>query len=502
MSAEATAQWLQEAKRYGLSCMVVEGKKDIGPKGTFEDACVKTRLRITKKFLAADSGNFSVQWQELKGTEVHSKRPSSPVFRTAREEVTGRLATVRWNQTGRQLKTAQYVHLIFPTRADVIAFRTGISEVQRYGFSSAVTGDCHEGNEDGFPTEWHILRAREFFAKTLKAYRGRSWAGQPVADSQPLAPPDATLAELGPEGHEAALALDITESAEMHERWCEALEGRSPTALSPEELRSLAPGGIPLKHRHVLWPHWVRVADLENLDELQGRAPEGSSRQVELDLPRTQPEWLSDENRQMLRRVLRGYAARNPRLGYCQGMNFLAMIFILLGFQERLVFSALCHLIEVVCEGYHSMGLEGYLRDAAVLGALVQRKLPAVHQCLERTGVELHILALEHFMTLASRAWPIGVTVRLWDIILLEGSPAVFASFMAALELYLLAAEEKACSQANDVTPADVMQQFKMDARQGIEENLDSFLSLTQRWVSQVPKPQLDWLRREISNED
>ena len=54
--------------------------------------------------------------------------------------------------------------------------------------------------------------------------------------------------------------------------------------------------------------------------------------QVEKDLPRTFPAHplLEGVGRDALRRVLLAYARYNPKVGYCQGLNFLAGLLLLL----------------------------------------------------------------------------------------------------------------------------------------------------------------------------
>mmetsp|Transcript_35618 Transcript_35618/g.110568 ORF Transcript_35618/g.110568 Transcript_35618/m.110568 type:complete len:338 (-) Transcript_35618:96-1109(-) len=335
----------------------------------------------------------------------------------------------------------------------------------------------------------------------MKSWRGRrlsSCVGEAQEGKGATEPVQSGAEDEGPP------VLGLDEDADMHVRWCETLAGRPASELPSEELRPLVDGGMPLKYRHVLWPQWVAKPGVGDVEELRTAVPDGVSKQVELDIPRTQPEWMGDESRGILRRVLHAYAVRDPQTGYCQGMNFLAMVFIVLGFSEAVVFAGLCHLLEDVCPGYHNSGLEGYLRDAAVLGVLVHRKLPAVHQCLEAHDLHLNILALDHFVTLASRAWPLAATVRLWDLILLEGPPAVFASFLAALELYLPKAAERVCGgdPFAGASPADVMQQFKGDAQRGAAQDLERLLQCTRRWMSQVPRSQIEWLRSEILGED
>ncbi len=51
------------------------------------------------------------------------------------------------------------------------------------------------------------------------------------------------------------------------------------------------------------------------------------------DLPRTFPgenRWLaSPEGQEALRRILVGYSVHNPKVGYCQSMNYVAAVLLL-----------------------------------------------------------------------------------------------------------------------------------------------------------------------------
>ena len=55
--------------------------------------------------------------------------------------------------------------------------------------------------------------------------------------------------------------------------------------------------------------------------------PNPSFQQIELDLRRTYPQQKDKQQLEkdvnVLRRVLNAYVLRNPRIGYCQGMNFI-----------------------------------------------------------------------------------------------------------------------------------------------------------------------------------
>ena len=85
--------------------------------------------------------------------------------------------------------------------------------------------------------------------------------------------------------------------------------------------------------------------------------------QIEKDLPRTFPKGVPgcSTKKTMLRRVLAAYALRNPSVGYCQGLNFVAGMLLKSGMDEEDAFYSLCTVVEDVlqvraweaCEGGH-----------------------------------------------------------------------------------------------------------------------------------------------------
>merc|ERR1719356_2050976 len=73
-----------------------------------------------------------------------------------------------------------------------------------------------------------------------------------------------------------------------------------------------------------------------------------------------------------------------------------------------------------------------------VLGALVRRCLPStVWQACEALQTPLELLAADHFLTLASYSWPLEATLQLWDLLYSDGPSALFASFLALIDLFL-----------------------------------------------------------------
>merc|ERR1740139_499724 len=131
---------------------------------------------------------------------------------------------------------------------------------------------------------------------------------------------------------------------------------------------------MPLKHRQALWrEEWCAAACEADVDALQTPLPADVAKTIEADICRTQPQWLSEEHQTTLRRVLRAYAASHPDVGYCQGMNNIAAVFILLGFDETLTLNGFSTLLQSCCPGYHDWDLGGFLLDVQVLDRLLPR---------------------------------------------------------------------------------------------------------------------------------
>eukprot|EP00811_Abedinium_folium_P022000 NODE_3124_length_2089_cov_2.718145.p1 GENE.NODE_3124_length_2089_cov_2.718145~~NODE_3124_length_2089_cov_2.718145.p1 ORF type:complete len:556 (+),score=182.13 NODE_3124_length_2089_cov_2.718145:210-1877(+) len=296
--------------------------------------------------------------------------------------------------------------------------------------------------------------------------------------------------------------FDMPEDAGMHERWQAVLQGRSLDVVPDDELRWLIAMGTPLRHRHVLWGRWWARDGLGDVGELEQHASEDAVAQINLDIGRTLPHYLKDEQRAVLRRVLCAHAARRPDIGYCQGMNLIAAVPLLLCFSEADTFAALSHVVEKVCPGYHGPQLEGFIRDTAVLTMMVSYMLPDLQDQLESVGITMDMVCTDHLMTLSANTLPLNAVVRLWDITLMEGSPALLASFLALLQLYLpeaVAATRAAavvtscktltgCATSAAAPPdvqmlADITTRFRSLARAAAGRDIDELVHLSLKFV-------------------
>ncbi|EOA23529.1 hypothetical protein CARUB_v10016722mg [Capsella rubella] len=243
----------------------------------------------------------------------------------------------------------------------------------------------------------------------------------------------------------------------------------SPMSTCPwkEELEVLIRGGVPMALRGELWQAFVGVRKrrckdyYQNLlaadssgntiekEDTQHVDDKGSSRdslavvekwkgQIEKDLPRTFPGHpaLDDDGRNALRRLLTAYARHNPSVGYCQAMNFFAALLLLLMPEEN-AFWALTGIIDDYFDGYYSEEMIESQVDQLVLEELVRERFPKLVHHLDYLGVQVAWVTGPWFLSIFMNMLPWESVLRVWDVLLFEGTRVMlFRTALALMELY------------------------------------------------------------------
>lgn len=160
--------------------------------------------------------------------------------------------------------------------------------------------------------------------------------------------------------------------------------------------------------------------------------------QIRRDLPRTFNENVkikSDIGQDMLRRVLGAYSERNEVLGYCQSMNFIAAILLLVMGEER-AFWVFCAIIEdILPEDYYTKSLTGSRVDCKVFDSCISWKLPEVYAHLRDTNAVLEPVTCSWFMCAFGSILPHRIVFRIWDCMLWEGNIAIIRAGIALVRL-------------------------------------------------------------------
>ena len=124
--------------------------------------------------------------------------------------------------------------------------------------------------------------------------------------------------------------------------------------------------------------------------------------------------------RTALRRILVTYAAFNVSVGYCQSLNFVAAVLLLVAGEEG-AFWLLAALCSRVIPDYHTHQMAGLRADTPLLAELVGRTMPQLASHFSDLEVPLEILGSQWFLCMYANVLPTASLLRVWDSALAGG---------------------------------------------------------------------------------
>eukprot|EP01103_Thecamoeba_quadrilineata_P002199 TRINITY_DN12193_c0_g1_i1.p1 TRINITY_DN12193_c0_g1~~TRINITY_DN12193_c0_g1_i1.p1 ORF type:complete len:550 (+),score=109.10 TRINITY_DN12193_c0_g1_i1:73-1722(+) len=157
---------------------------------------------------------------------------------------------------------------------------------------------------------------------------------------------------------------------------------------------------------------------------------------IEKDLDRTYPEhpfFKEAGARQKLYRVLRAFAARSRAVGYCQGLNFLAgLLLIVYHGEEAPAFWTLAAAIEEKLEYYFTPKMIAPAVDQKVLWDMLVLKFPKLSCHLQDVGFSIQIIVTSWLLSLfATSGLPWEGVFRVWECFFVLGVPFVLQVALA-----------------------------------------------------------------------
>ncbi|KAJ8371678.1 hypothetical protein AAFF_G00303540 [Aldrovandia affinis] len=248
------------------------------------------------------------------------------------------------------------------------------------------------------------------------------------------------LGGAGGEGGEAEAGLSL--------RWAQYLGSRpSGEPVASPELKALLRAGVPREHRRRVWGWLVRARTRSLRDRRPHRyremcdksqaSPHPASRQIQLDLHRT----LTGNQRfsspsspavQQLHRVLLAFSWQNPAIGYCQGLNRLAALALLVLQDEEEAFWFLVAVVETIMpQDYYSNTLSASQADQRVLKDFMGEKLPRLAAHLDELQVDVSLITFNWFLVVFIESLSSNILLRVWDAFLYEGTKVLFRYALA-----------------------------------------------------------------------
>ncbi|NXX94783.1 TBD2A protein, partial [Centropus bengalensis] len=214
--------------------------------------------------------------------------------------------------------------------------------------------------------------------------------------------------------------------------------------LSPSaELKSLIRNGIPVEHRQRVWRwivnrHCSRLPDHYQRLLRQSKSTEHPAcRQIELDLPRTltNNKHFSSPTSQLipkLRRVLLAFSWHNPAIGYCQGLNRLAAVALLVLEDEESAFWCLVYIVEnLMPADYYSDTLITSQVDQRVFKDFLSEKLPRLMAHFKQYQIDVSLITFNWFLVAFVDSLVSDILLRVWDAFLYEGTKVIFRYALA-----------------------------------------------------------------------
>lgn len=168
-------------------------------------------------------------------------------------------------------------------------------------------------------------------------------------------------------------------------------------------------------------------------------------RTITLDIPRTfannqlfavpengkEPPYVG-----MLRSIL--FAVSNVRedIKYCQGLNYIAGLLLLVQNDEEKAFWTLVAIMDhLFPKDFFNEQLTGARVDQKVMEMLVEKQIPELQTKLKEGGFELVVFTLPWFICLFINTLPFITVMRVWDVIMFEGDKALIRIALALLSI-------------------------------------------------------------------
>ncbi|XP_048829425.1 USP6 N-terminal-like protein [Brienomyrus brachyistius] len=208
--------------------------------------------------------------------------------------------------------------------------------------------------------------------------------------------------------------------------------------------------GIPLQLRGQAWSLLLDVEKMKNDNvgkyekmKRQARTHSTEIKQIDLDVNRTFRNHIMFMDRfgvkqQALFHVLAAYSVYNTEVSYCQGMSQIAAI-LLMYMNEEDAFWALSQLLTSQRHAMHGFFIPGFpklQRFQTHHDQILSKLIPKLKKHLDKEQMTVGIYTTKWFLQCFIERTPFTLTLRLWDIYILEGEKILIAMAYTILKLH------------------------------------------------------------------
>ncbi|XP_075019021.1 uncharacterized protein LOC142088039 isoform X1 [Calonectris borealis] len=208
--------------------------------------------------------------------------------------------------------------------------------------------------------------------------------------------------------------------------------------------------GIPLQVRGQVWSLLLDVEKMKKENEgkyeqmkEQAKCFSSEIKQIDLDVNRTFRNHIMFRDRygvkqQALFHVLSAYSVYNTEVSYCQGMSQIAAI-LLMYLNEEDAFWALAQLLTNQRHAMHGFFIPGFpklQRFQAHHEQILSKLFPKLKKHMDKEQMTTGIYTTKWFLQCFIDRTPFTLTLRLWDIYILEGERVLTAMAYTILKLH------------------------------------------------------------------
>uniref|UniRef100_UPI00358FA803 USP6 N-terminal-like protein isoform X2 n=1 Tax=Myxine glutinosa TaxID=7769 RepID=UPI00358FA803 len=219
---------------------------------------------------------------------------------------------------------------------------------------------------------------------------------------------------------------------------------------SSEKMERRVYKGIPLQLRGQIWALLLdlslpkeRYPGLYEEMKLHARCSSPDVRQIDLDVNRTFRDHIMFRDRfgvkqQALFHVLLAYSMYNVEVGYCQGMSQNVAL-LLMYLNEEDAFWALARLLTNSKHAMHGFFVPGFpklMRFQEHHDNIMKKLLPKLKKHLDSQEIYTNLYTMKWFFQCFLDRTPFTLTLRLWDIYMLEGERALTSMSYTTLKLH------------------------------------------------------------------
>ncbi|KAM6290374.1 USP6 N-terminal-like protein [Porphyrio hochstetteri] len=249
--------------------------------------------------------------------------------------------------------------------------------------------------------------------------------------------------------HDAAIEKQKHLEIERTTKWLKMLKSWEKYKNSEKFHRRIYKG-IPLQFRGQVWSLLLDVPkmkeemkDFYNKLKCQARGSSPDIRQIDLDVNRTYRDHIMFRDRygvkqQSLFHVLAAYSIYNTEVGYCQGMSQITAL-LLMYMNEEDAFWALVKLLSGPKHAMHGFFIPGFpklLRFQEHHDKILKKFLSKLKQHMDSQDMSTSFYTTKWFFQCFLDRTPFTLSLRIWDIYILEGERILTAMSYTILKLH------------------------------------------------------------------